>query len=318
MKFNYIITIHNKEWMLERVLSGILSCEPGDRTIYAVLDGCSDNSEAVVDKVAQDYAKAKIVKVKTPDVHELLSINAGLKTANQDGEGFNIILQDDVVLADKQLELKIAKLYEQMGPKLGYVSLRMGANLIEDAANDTSPIPLKDFVENAYGHGIGKEPLYPGQFSFRDVPIKSPVCIPFKLIREIGMLDARLAPYAHDDTDYAIRCLIAGYRNGVYAIKFFSDVKWGGTRLSAHPEIGRIQKRNIKYIREWHRAYLESKKASPVTDHITIVPYKAEEALEAKAAWAKAQQALIEEEKKHTGIVSTAKKLLGNILGKTN
>src|SRR5947208_3780892 len=45
--FDYVITIHNKEELLERVLEGVARCAgPGARVI-PVLDGCSDGSESI-------------------------------------------------------------------------------------------------------------------------------------------------------------------------------------------------------------------------------------------------------------------------------
>ncbi len=253
-RFNYIITIHNKEDMIEQVLMNVLMCCRDNSHVYPVLDGCTDNTEKIVDGIIDRFSGVPITKIYTPDVHELLSINAGLKAACQEGKGFNIILQDDVFLADFMLENKIRKLYEWAGSDLGYVSFRMGANLKSDAYKSDEHIPLTDFIENACGNGLPDSEMLPlGCLAYRTVPIKSPVCIPFKIVRKVGMLEEKLAPYAHDDTDYSIRLVKAGYRNAVFALKFYSDIKWGGTRVSPHPMIGKIQKRNMDFIRELHR-----------------------------------------------------------------
>ncbi|MBU3607779.1 glycosyltransferase family 2 protein [Polynucleobacter nymphae] len=252
-RFNYIITIHNKEDLIIEVISSVLMCCRGDSRVYAVLDGCTDQTEALIDSYMEKFRGLPITKVYESDVHELLSINAGLKAASHEGYGFNIVLQDDVVLADFNLEEKIQRLYEESQIKLGYLSLRLGANLESNILETETYIPLCDYVENAYGHGLPEATvLLPDCFVSRDIPIKSPVCIPFELIRNVGFLESRLAPYAHDDTDYAIRCMAAGYTNGVFALRFYSDPKWGGTRINPHPHIANIQKRNIDLIRLWH------------------------------------------------------------------
>src|SRR3972149_2488814 len=133
-RFNYIITIHNKENLIAQVIQCVLMCCRDNSHIYPVLDGCTDRTEEIIDRIINTYAGIPITKVYTPDVHELLSINAGLRAANHDGNGYNIVLQDDVLLADFMLEDKISKLYEWAGPKLGYVSLRLGANFTKNAA----------------------------------------------------------------------------------------------------------------------------------------------------------------------------------------
>lgn len=257
VRFNYIITIHNKEDLIEQVLMCVLMCARDNSHIYTVLDGCTDSTEAIVDRVIDTFASVPVTKVRTPDVHELLSINAGLQAANHDGEGYNIILQDDVMLADFMLEAKVVGLYKWAGPRLGYVSFRLGANFKKDSATSNEAVPYTDYVENAYGHGIRQAGLLlPGYFAYRAVPIKSPTCIPFKLIRQVGMFDERLAPYGHDDLEYAIRLFRSGYQNGVFSVRFYSDIRWGGTRTNPHPELTRIVRRNMDLIRNWHNSDL--------------------------------------------------------------
>jgi glycosyltransferase involved in cell wall biosynthesis len=272
-QFNYIITIHNKEDLIEQVIMSILACCRDNSHIYAVLDGCTDKTEAIIDGVVEKFANVPITKIYTPDVHEILSINAGLRVANQEGIGYNIILQDDVLLADFMLEKKVVDLYEWAGPQLGLVSFRHGANFIANVAMSSSGIPLQDYVENAYGHGSSKaQVLLPGQFSYRAVCIKSPICIPCHLIRTVGMMEERLAPYMLDDVDYSIRCLRAGFRNAVFAVRFVSDIKWGGTRVTPHPNMGKISERNMYNILKWHRDFLERISSDTASVDIATVP----------------------------------------------
>jgi len=249
--FNYIITIHNKEDLIHDVLVATLLCCGPQSKIFAVLDGCTDNTEAILDRFTQHFQDVPLVKLYAPDVHEILSINTGLRAAPQEGEGYNIILQDDVVLADLNMESKIRQLYAWGNGTLGFVSFRLGGNFAPDALSSAASAPLTDFVENAYGHGNpGTEVLLPGRFAYRTVPIKSPICLPTSIVRQVGLLNEDLAPYMHDDTDLAIRTTLAGYRNGVFALRFYSELKWGGTRINPHPELPKIAKRNMNKIRE--------------------------------------------------------------------
>lgn len=252
-RFNYIITIHNKEDLIEEVLKSVLMCCRDNSYVYPVLDGCTDNTEKIIDGIIDKFSGVPITKVYTADVHELLSINAGLKAACQEGEGFNIILQDDVLLLDTNLEDKVYRLYQWAGPKLGYISFRLGANFTRDAAKSEDPVPYTDYVENAYGHGIRNAKMLPlGYLAYRTVPIKSPVCLPFKIVRKVGLFNEKLAPYGHDDPELAVRIIKAGYHNAVFSVKFGSDVGWGGTRTTPHPELDSIIERNMNYIRRWY------------------------------------------------------------------
>lgn len=255
--FNYILTIHNKEALIRQVLTGVLLSSGKNSHIYAVLDGCSDGTERIIDELTGYYAGVNLTKVYTPDVHELLSINAGLRAAQKDGRqwgnGFNIILQDDVVLADRELENKVHKLYEWGGEKLGYVSFRLGSNLGSDAADEAPHLPLVDEIESAYGAGITTEVLLPGRFAQRTVPIKSPVCLPCRIVNDLGMFAEDLASYAYDDVDLAIRTAMAGYMNGVFGLRFYSDVRWGSTRKPGHPDIMIMVRRNAAILRDRFR-----------------------------------------------------------------
>lgn len=256
--FNYIITIHNKQDLIHDVLVSTLLCCGPQSKIYAVLDGCTDNTEHILDQFTEQYQGVPLVKLYAPDVHEILSINTGLRAASQEGDGYNIILQDDVMLADLDFESKVKQLYSWGGPTLGFVSFRMGANFAPDAQSAVVLSPTTDLIENAYGHGISDaDILLPGRFAYRTVPIKSPVCIPTKIVREVGLMNEDLAPYMHDDTDLAIRTTLAGYSNGVFGIRFYSDVNWGGTRTNPHPELGQMAQRNMNRIRSRYGSELE-------------------------------------------------------------
>lgn len=272
-RFNYIITIHNKEDLIRDVLTSVLICCRDHSHVYSVLDGCTDGTEAIVDDIMRTFAHVPITKVYTPDVHEIRSINAGLRAANQMGEGYNIILQDDVLLQDFMLQERIHHLYEYAGSQLGFVSFRHGANLAPDTVTSDAVQPFTDYVENAFGHGIPQATvLLPGQLAYRTVSIKSPVCIPFELVRTVGFLEERLAPYMCDDIEYSIRATQAGYRNAVFGVRFQSDVDWGTTRTKPDSRLQELEKRNLQWIREWHREAIAQIVAQDQSNHIIDVP----------------------------------------------
>jgi glycosyltransferase involved in cell wall biosynthesis len=272
-QFNYIITIHNKEDLIKEVLTCVLICCRDNSHVYPVLDGCTDRTETIVDDLIKTFAHIPITKVYTPDVHEIRSINAGLKAANHQGKGYNIILQDDVLLHDFLLQERIAQLYDWAGEKLGFVSFRHGANLANDTLSSNSVQPFADYVENAYGHGIpDARVLLPGQLAYRTIAIKSPVCLPFELVRSLGLLEEKLAPYMCDDFEYSIRSTQAGYRNGVFGIRYQSDVDWGTTRTRPDSRLQVLEKRNIEWIKDWHQDAIAHIIAGVQTDQVIDVP----------------------------------------------
>ncbi|MGN6267680.1 MAG: glycosyltransferase family 2 protein [Ginsengibacter sp.] len=252
--FNYIITIHNKEDLIEHVLNSVVKCCGQHSFIYPVLDGCIDKSEEIVDDVIRKNPQLPIKKIKVNDVHEILSINEGLRQSDQSVDGYNIILQDDVIISDFLIEKKVVLLYEKIGKQLGYLSFRLGANLKKNVLKTGEGSPFRNYIENAFGHGIDKSKmLLPGQFAFRNIAIKSPVCIPTRIIRQFGLLDENLSPCFHDDTEYCLRLLKKGYKNGVFGLEYQSDLEWGGTRRNPNPELQNRIKKNMDYIRQKYR-----------------------------------------------------------------
>ena len=248
--FNYIITIHNKEDLIEEVLNAVIKACHENSFIYPVLDGCSDRSEEIINKIIFQNKTVNIIKIYTPNVHETKSINAGLLNTNQKKYGFNIILQDDVIIDDFKIEEKIEYIYNWSKKPLGIVSFRMGANFKKDWLTNKESAPFKNFVENIYGHGAsGHKLTLPGQFNYRAFPFKSPICIPCEIINRFGIFEEKLSPHTYDDLEYSLRLIKAGFSNGVFSIRFRSEKEWGGTRR-IHQNVLDVQKRNIDFIRE--------------------------------------------------------------------
>ncbi len=251
INFAYVVTVHNHGFMIERVLDGIIRnfCHPC--CLYTVLDGCTDNSEEVIDKVAKLY-DVPIQKIYTPDVHEILSLNTAFRTILNTEADFVITVQDDVILKCPNLEHDIITAYQKY-PKLGHIVFRLGANtrVKEDG------IEFFDPIENMYSPVCAGDSLPEGHIAFRMIGCKSPSCIPTWLLREIGLLDERLAPCDYDDVEFSLRCLKNGYDTAVLCEKYQSEVEWGGHRIkdqgTAH--------RNAKHSREmksWYGEFIES------------------------------------------------------------
>lgn len=244
-----MITIHNKERLIRNVIFNVINIAGINSHIYPIFDGCTDLSEAIVDEVIQSYPKVKITKLYASDVHELKTINVGLTQSDQTGEGFNIILQDDVFLKDKDLEIKCINLYKKFA-ELGIVSFRHGGNISRQLLQYSSCLnPLEDYIQSECGHYPNPESMLKlGYFTFKEAVIKSPICIPFQVIREIGPPDESYAPW--DDLAYAYKVSAAGYSNGIYALDFQSDVGWGTTRNKNQAiQVEEVQSKNLNLFR---------------------------------------------------------------------
>jgi len=255
-RFNYIITIHNKEDLIERVLKSVISCCRENSYIYPVLDGCTDHTESIINNIITNNQQVPIKKIYVPDVHEILSINAALKIAPQNEKGCNIILQDDVILEDQELERKVFAIYNYLGYlSIGSLVFRHGVNII---LNDkTQEIEETDLIESSYGVGICNKPLPPGKLIQRMVGIRSPECISCEVVSKVGLMDENLAPYTYDNHDYSLRCLISGYKNYVFALKFNSDIKWSGMQNVQLSEFAKVTQRNRKYLYKKYYDFLK-------------------------------------------------------------
>jgi glycosyltransferase involved in cell wall biosynthesis len=258
--FNYIIPIFNKEDILPMTLEGIDRCASRNARIFTVIDGCTDRSEQIVDEFTNRTGR-DVVKIHMPDVHMLRSVNAALKRVEQ---GFSVVMQDDIILEDEKSEEKISALYKQMGNRLGIVSLRLAANIALTPLLDRlrlrtiSPmIEEMDYVIKSNEHQAFEIGKY-GCFYPRMDAINGPNIIPWVVREKIGILDEALAPYGYDDPEYCLRAMKAGFINGLFPLKFRSDVEWGGTRRSKKymAEVLRIHMRNRKYVWAMHGEYI--------------------------------------------------------------
>jgi glycosyltransferase involved in cell wall biosynthesis len=274
--FNYIITIHNKENLIENVILSVIKCMNKNSILYAVLDGCSDNSEKIIDGIIFSFPESKIIKVYENDVHELKAINAGLRASKQEGRGYNIILQDDVVLTDFNIESRIIQLYN-IDNNLGVISLRHGSDFSRFLINKKAAIfPVKNYIESVSGHNPSPNAMLPlGYFTYREVAIKSPIVISFDVVRNVGLPDERFAPW--DDIAYCYTVNKSGYNNGVYAVDFKSEVSWGTTRLKTQKvSISAVQKRNITLFKTLYgnQVKAENKKKVYTKRKIKIFEYQ--------------------------------------------
>lgn len=261
--FNYIITIHDKQDLLPRVLEGVAVCCSKDSRIIPVLDGCSDRSEAIVDEFMATSG-LNVEKVITPNVFELRALNAGMARV---AEGFVMTIQDDVILQEPGLEKKVENLYAETGPSLGVISPRHGVNICRMALlpqfRRSGLVRLMDIYdrvcrpEEAWEQSVRVE--Y-GQLVYRMAAGGSPMIIPESVWRTIGTFDDVMAPHMWHDIEYSLRSLRSGFKNAVFPLHFESQEEWGTMRQNskADPkwdtELRRISLKNMRYVWKKHGA----------------------------------------------------------------
>tara|TARA_B110000908_G_C10219145_1_gene434359 strand:- start:608 stop:1444 length:837 start_codon:yes stop_codon:yes gene_type:complete len=260
-KFNYIVPIFNKEDILSQTLEGIENCAGIESRIVMIVDGCTDNSEGIVDEFMKNSSH-QVEKILMPNVHMLLSVNAGLKTVKK---GFSIIMQDDIILRDIDTEKKLIEQYKKMNNKLGVTSFRYGSNigltsLFDRLKQKTLNRMIKeiDVIKGPDDYADIPKGEY-GKFYPRMSAINGPNCIPWEVLSRIGILDEKLAPYGYDDPEYCLRALKAGFINGLFPVNYESEEDWGGTRRSKsfNREAAKIHKRNKIHIYKKHHSFIK-------------------------------------------------------------
>jgi glycosyltransferase involved in cell wall biosynthesis len=266
-KSYYIITIHNKEDLLAQVLDGINAChdlkEPGE--IIAVLDGCTDASEKVVDTA---FSALPIKKLYSADTHEIASINTGLTYIRTfcfpQADDLVFMLQDDIILKELQINLKLKTLFEKF-ENLGYVSMRLGLDL----STNGHTLIESNLIESEYGHWkqlslTNYTVVNKNELIFKEVVVRSPACMKWDRFDRVGVFDSALSPCGFDCHDMSIRMNQAGYRNAVVGFEFYS--KYGTGTMTKTPNtvynsrMNEIYERNKKYLAKKHEGYFKGNK----------------------------------------------------------
>ena len=89
-KHSLILTVHNKGWMIDKVIESIDEFTVGEYELIVVIDGCTDNSEEVIMNLESTDIDYTIVH--TPDVFET-SKQCWYQATGE----YVIIIQDDMI-----------------------------------------------------------------------------------------------------------------------------------------------------------------------------------------------------------------------------
>jgi len=69
-----VLTVHNKEWLIDKVIEGIVINTTEPYELIVVIDGCTDNSEKVIwDTLSKTSVDRKFIYA--PDVFETTANN---------------------------------------------------------------------------------------------------------------------------------------------------------------------------------------------------------------------------------------------------
>lgn len=245
--FAYLVTIHNSEHCLAGTLQSLQMSKGYDSQIIAIMDGCTDKSEQIVDSHSHDSGQ-EVFKLYTPDVHEIKALNAGFRYIQEyDLAEYAVTVQDDCWLQDPELEDITLKMFHDH--PIGHLVFRMGTNY-------DANMNLLDLVDNhcsdpSIGHTLAHH-----QYCKRMAGCKSPSVIPVWVLNEYGLLDEALAPRGYDDLELSLRLLAQGYETMVFATRWRSDYVWGATRRGKPQPVAEQDNRNKDYVRNKYKDLL--------------------------------------------------------------
>lgn len=219
-----VLTIHNKEQLLQRVIRGLTRSTVGNFEIIYVVDGCSDKSLSIVEKEARSIDKIII----TPDVFETKANNVGCRAA--EGE-FIAIIQDDQIVNEYAWNLRMMQPFAY-GDIYGVTSgaahnWALNANSTNDVLTDNDWSNLLTVTRRAARINTSRD-----VFEVRASGNRGPLLLDHSVLQDLNYFDEDYAPQDMDDHDLAFRARAKlGKFIGCYWVDIYSKSEWGGTRI---------------------------------------------------------------------------------------
>lgn len=231
-----ILTVHNKDFILLKVLESIKKYTTNNYELIVVLDGCSDASESILDNFIDENKDLKIKKIYTPDVFETKANNAGLKEAVGDKV---IIIQDDMIINEDDWNIRLQKPFDEFNDVFAVTA----SSTFNYRFNQSSKhIQLKPEVDREIGdcwsdiftyesHINRSQGLSRNIFAVRNNVCRGPLMIDHADLVKLNYFDEIFEPQDQDDADLCYRAFKElGKVVGAYWIDYISDISWGGTR----------------------------------------------------------------------------------------
>lgn len=235
VKHSIVLTVHNKEWLIDKVVKGIVDNTVGNYELIFVFDGCTDNSQQVaIDALSNSDVDYKVLT--SPNVFETKANNVGLKEAT--GK-YVIITQDDIVIEEYGWNMRMQKPFIKCDDVFA-VSANYSHNYIVN--ENSRHINMKENLDDCWCDILQSV----DEASFRNIPRdtfavratvnRGPLMIDLEDLKKLNYLDEIYSPQDMDDHDLMFRAYKElGKICGCYWIKFREDPEWGGTRINGQP-----------------------------------------------------------------------------------
>lgn len=209
-----ILTVHNKENLIEWVLNSILENISVTEELIIVIDGCTDFSEQLIKRTLSKGTFPPTKIIYTDDIFEVRANNLGLKASTQP---YCMIIQDDMIIQEKDFDWKM------LSPFQFSDAFAVSARTAHD----------NTIIDNVLHHInlSGKETnLSKGIYSIRDSCNRGPLLLRHDILEKLNYLDDKFAPLHLDDHDLCMRAWKEfGMVSGSYMIDYRSDYEWGSS-----------------------------------------------------------------------------------------
>jgi len=205
-----IVTIHNSarqiptgEILLEKVLNGIINNTTGDYELLCMLDGCTDDSDKIVDKYTD---RSNVRAIVLPDVFEVRTNNAAFKESK--GE-FVIVVQDDQVVAEKGWNERMQKPFDNFYDVFAVTAMcshnwEVNPHSIH-LHNPDMPVTGWCDILNHVDHASVNHGLSRDIFAVRSSANRGPLMMNLDDLKKLNYLDDSFAPCDMDDHDLMYR-----------------------------------------------------------------------------------------------------------------
>jgi GT2 family glycosyltransferase len=248
------LTIYNKGFLIERVLSAIEKFSALPHEIAVVLDGCTDDS---ADKVFR-FFRENNVRHKIAIADNVFETKANNINARNSSGDYIIIIQDDMIINEEGWDKRLIRPMEEFKDVVS-----VSANCAHDwAYNPKNKAEKLDYYPDNWWSDlllpvgiVRKGETGRNEFTVRASSNRGPLAIRHSDFEKLGYFDEAFSPQQDDDHDFHMRAYEQlGRVTGLYWIDFISDVQWGATRNQGElPWLLRATHKNQKLMWSRHK-----------------------------------------------------------------
>jgi glycosyltransferase involved in cell wall biosynthesis len=245
-KISCLLTIHNKDFLIGRVVNSLINnLSENTNQLIVVFDGCTDNSESIVKETLKPLKNKKIDYVYTDNVFETKANNAGLKLVDND---FVVMLQDDMVINEKNFELRMLEPFLKFNDVFAVTSFVAHNNIYNETTKEIN------YIDMAFKKNSNRNIFYAREYGNR-----GPLMYDYRDVVKLNFLDEYFSPQNYDDMDISMRAFKELNKiSGLYWVDYISDLSWGTSRRNPNPILNNIHIINAAKILEKHKDLLYS------------------------------------------------------------